>query len=201
DCAPIGNISAELVFAFVDQFVFGNPGHHGAQLLTNLLNFRFGDDTATRGQGGCTCSVFQDEVFGVFTTLDLGEAFAHGLAGLGCDDFRSCLVLGKFSDVCDGVIHVGDAAFVDEVNDQLELVQAFEICHFWCVTCVDQGVKACADQLYSTPTQYGLFTKEIGFGFFAEGGLDDTCAAAAVGAGIGHGDVTSCTRVILINSD
>src|SRR5690606_39129306 len=97
------------------------------------------------------------------------------------------------------VVHVGDAAFVDQVDDELELVQALEVSHFGRVAGFDQSVETCLDELDRTTAQNGLLAEQVSFGFFAEGGLDDAGTAAADGAGVRQADVTSGTRIVLMH--
>src|SRR5690606_37629775 len=150
----------------------------------DLLDLRFGVDAAARGQRGGAGGVFQDELLGVFAGLDRDQGFAHGLAGLFRDDLGAGLVFAELGVVGDRVIHVGDAALVDQVDDQLELVEALEIGHFGRVAGFHQGVEAGLDQLDGAAAQHGLLAEQVGFGFFTEVGLDDAGAAAAVGAGV-----------------
>src|SRR3546814_18926672 len=79
-CAlPIWANTGGSVLGLIDQLVGGDPGHHGAQLAANLFDLRLGIDAATRNQRGCAGCIFQDEVLGVLTGLDVGQALAHGL--------------------------------------------------------------------------------------------------------------------------
>src|SRR5690625_4727266 len=204
NCQNYGALSTvknDLVLALVYQLVFCNPGHHGTQLLTNLLDFGFGNNATTRSQRGRTCYMLEDETLGIFTILNLLQALAHGLAGVIRDDAWPGLVLTKLGVVGDGVVHVGDPALVYQVNDELELVQALKIRHLGCITCLNQCVKAGPNQLYRAPAQYGLLTKEVRLSFLAESGLDNAGTSAAIGAGIRHANITSGTGIILVNGN
>ena len=87
---------------------------------------------------------------------------------------RGPLTYSPYSAVLrDRIVHVGDAAFIDQVNDQLHLVQALEIGHFRRITRLDQCFKAHPDQFDQAAAQHGLFAEQIGFALFAEVGLDD----------------------------
>ena len=109
------------------------------------------------------------------------------------------LVFAEFGVVRDRVVHVGDAAFVDQVDDQLQLVQALEVGHFGRVAGFHQRIEAGLDQFDGTAAQHGLFAEQVGFGFFAEVGLDDAGAAAAVGAGVGQGHVARGAGLVLVH--
>src|SRR5690606_32111885 len=89
-------------------------------------------------------------------------------------------------------------ALVDEVNDKLELVQALEVSHFWCVTRFHQRFEAGLDQLDRTAAEHRLFPEQVSFGFFAEIGFDDTCATATDRAGVRQGYVASRPGRVLV---
>src|SRR3546814_7432609 len=55
------------------------------------------------------------------------------------DDARAGVDVAIFGGVRDRIAHVGDAALIHQVDDQLDLVEAFEIGHFRRVTGFDQG--------------------------------------------------------------
>ena len=84
--------------------------------------------------------------------------------------------------VGDGVVHVGDAALVHQVDDQLEFMQALEVGHFRRVTRFHQGIEAGLDQFDAAAAKHGLLAEQIGLGLFAERGLDHAPLGAAVGA-------------------
>ena len=94
----------------------------------------------------------------------------------------------------DRVVHVGDAALVDQVDDQLHLVQALEIGHLRRVAGLDQRLVAGLDQLDQAAAQHGLLAEQVGLAFFLEGGLDDAGAAAADRRGVGQAEVVRVAR-------
>ncbi len=144
---------------------------------------------ATRGlEAGLVDLVLQHPVAGELAALDVRQNALHLGLRLGRDDPRAGDVLAIFGRVGDGVVHVRDAAFIDQVDDQLHFVQAFEIGHFRRVTGFDQGFEPGADQFDQTTAQDDLLTEQVGFALFLEGGFDDAGLAATIGAGIGQGD-------------
>src|SRR3546814_1238738 len=72
------------------------------------------------------------------------------------------------------------------------LFRSREVSHFRRVAGFNQRFEAGFDELNGTAAQHGLFTEQVGFGFFAEIGFDDAGTAAADGASIGQGDVACC---------
>ena len=114
---------------------------------------------------------------------------------------RACHVLAVLGVVRDRVVHVRDAAFVDQVDDQLQFVQALEVRHFRRVACFDQRLEAGLDQLDGTAAQHGLLAEQVGFGFFTEVGFDDAGTAAAVRCRVRQRDVACRARLVLRNRD
>ena len=102
----------------------------------------------------CTGLVFQDETLGVFTVLDVGKSLFHGGTGLIGNHARAGDVFAIFSVVGNRVVHVGNAAFVHEINDQLEFVQALEVGHFRGITGFDQGFETLTEAGYAPEMAY-----------------------------------------------
>ena len=73
--------------------------------------------------------------------MSLKHALHFGL-GLGRHDARAGDIFAVFGGVRDRIIHVGDAALIDEVDDQLHFVQAFEIGHLRRIAGLDQRLEA-----------------------------------------------------------
>ena len=63
------------------------------------------------------------------------------------DDPGAGHVIAVFGGIGDRVAHVGDAAFIDQIDDQLDLVAALEIGHLRRVTGFDQGFVTGHDQV------------------------------------------------------
>eukprot|EP01022_Parablepharisma_sp_SALTPOND_P021784 TRINITY_DN435_c2_g8_i2.p1 TRINITY_DN435_c2_g8~~TRINITY_DN435_c2_g8_i2.p1 ORF type:complete len:1118 (+),score=384.08 TRINITY_DN435_c2_g8_i2:11710-15063(+) len=199
--SELGSISDRSVPGLVNQLVGLDPGHHGAQLLAHDFDLVFGIDTTTRHQGRCTGLVFQDEALGVFAGLDVFQHLLHRRLALGVDHARAGHVLAVFGVVGDRVVHVGDAAFIDQVDDQLQFMQALEVSHFRRVASFHQGFETGLDQVHGPAAQHGLFAEQIGFGFFAEVGFDDAGTAAAIGGGVRQGEVTGRAGLVLVHGD
>src|SRR5436305_620781 len=58
------------------------------------------------------------------------------------DDARPGDIFTIFGRVRDRIVHGGDAALIDQVDDQFHLVHALEIGHFGGITGFDQGFVA-----------------------------------------------------------
>ena len=122
------------------------------------------------------------------------EHLLHLGLGVRGDDARAGHVFAVLGGVGDRVVHVGDAALIDEVDDELHLVQALEIGHLGRISGLDQRLEAGADELDEAAAEHDLLAEEIGLALFLEGRLDDAGAAAAIGGGIGQAEVMRVAR-------
>ncbi|CWO61088.1 Uncharacterised protein [Neisseria meningitidis] len=142
-----------------------------------------------------------DKHFCVFAGLNAFQGIAHGFFAGSIDHFRAGNVFAVLRIVGNGVVHIGNTAFENQVNNQFHFVQTFEVSHFRRVTGFGQGFKTRLDQLDHAAAQYGLFAKQIGFGFFAESGFNHTAFGAAVGSRIRQGDVFGFAGIVLVNGN
>src|SRR5438309_1438330 len=78
--------------------------------------------------------------------------------------------------VADGITHIAEAATINQVNNEFELMHAFEISDLGLVACFRKRVKSGFDQLTHTATKDGLLTKEIGLRLLGESGLQNAGA-------------------------
>ena len=142
---------------------------------------------------GSAALVFEDPAACEAAVLDVfQDGFHVGLYDFFRKDSRSGDVFAEFCCVGDGVVHAGDALDDDQVDDQLQLVDALEVCVLGLVACFYQGLEAELHQLDDAAAKYGLLAEEVGLGLVAEGGLHDagTCAADAC-------DVCKCDVICL----
>src|SRR5471032_2355184 len=198
---PRSTKSRRLVLRLVDHFVLGDPRHHGTQLGADFFDLVLGGQTTARDQGRSAGLVFQDEGLGVFAGLDVLQALAHRVLGGRGDDFRAGHVFAVFGVVGDRVVNVGDAAFIDQVDDQFQFVQALEVRHLRRVAGFGQRFETSLDQLDGAAAQHGLLAEQVGLGFFAEVGLDDAGAAASVGRRVRQRDVARDAGLVLVDGD
>ena len=89
----------------------------------------------------------------------------------------------------DAVAHVVEAALVEQVDDQLQLVHALEVGHLGLVAGFDERLEARLHQRADAAAEDGLLAEQVGFGFFGERGLDDAAAGAADAFGVGQADL------------
>ncbi len=142
-----------------------------------------------------------DEALGKGSGLDVGEDFLHGLLDGGGDDAGAGDVVAPLGGVGDGVAHVLEAAAVHEVDDELELVEDFEVGEFGLVACFDEGLEACLDEGGGATAEDGLFAEEVGFGLFGEGGFEDSAAGAADAFGVGEGEGEGVAGGVLLDGN
>ena len=64
-------------------------------------------------------------------------------------------------------------------------MHTFKVGYFWLVTSLHQCLEAGTNERGDATAEDGLFSKEIGLGFFCNGGAEHSRAGAADGAGIG----------------
>ncbi|SJM35764.1 conserved hypothetical protein [Mesorhizobium delmotii] len=146
-------------------------------------------------------AVFLHPFRGELAGLDILQHALHLGLGVGGDDARTRDIFAPFGGVRDRVVHVGDAALIDQVDDQLDLVQALEIGHFRRIAGFHQRLETGADQFDQAAAQDNLLAEQIGFAFLAEIGLDDARTAAADAAGIGQSEIERIARSILVDRD
>ena len=141
-------------------------------------------DTALRLKARVAAAAFKDEVTSERAVLDFTQDLLHGLAGFVSDDAATGAVIAELGGVADGLTHLAEDAFIDEVNDELHLVAAFKIGDFGLIAGSDQRFETGLDQFRHTAAQDGLFAEEVGFGFFLEGGFDHAGTRPADALGI-----------------
>ena len=125
----------------------------------------------------------------------------HRITRVIVNDLWTGGVVAIFGGVADGVAHIGETAGVEEIDDQLQLMQALEISDFWLIPGVDQRVEGRLDERRDTATENDLLTEEIGFGFFLEGRFDDASFGRPEPLRIGETRFAGMTSGVLVNCD
>ena len=142
-----------------------------------------------------------DEVAGKGAVLDFLQLAAHGVPGLLGHDAGTGNVVAVLSSVGDGVAHTGQAALVDEVGDELHFMHAFKEGHLRMVAGFHQGLEAALDEGGDAAAEHALLAEEVGFGLFAEGGLNNAGTCAADALGVSQGVVLGLAGGILVHGD
>ena len=123
----------------------------------------------------------------------------HGLAHIFVDNARAAGKVAVFGGLADELVHLGDAAFVDQVDDQLHFVQALEVGGFGLVARFNQRIESRHDQFAHAAAEYGLLAEKVGLGFFLEGGFDHPGVRAADSAGVAERALEGVAAVILMD--
>jgi len=142
-----------------------------------------------------------DPFLGELAGLDVLERLLHADLHRLVDDGRADFHVAPLGGLGDGETHAGDAGFVHEIDDELQLMQALEVGHLRGVAGFHQHFKTGLDEGAGTAAKHGLLTKEIGLGFFLEGGFDDTAASAANAVRPGEGDLLGLLVGVLMDGD
>ena len=158
-------------------------------------------DSAFAFERGRVDLVLKEEFASELTVLDFLKDFAHLLLGFFIDDARTAGVIAEFRRVGDGVTHVAEAALIEEVDDELHFVHAFEISHFGLITRFDEGFETRLDEVADAAAKNGLFAEEVGFGFFFEGRLDDAAASSADSLSISKTNRLFAIAAFVVESD
>src|SRR5918996_1038135 len=177
------------------------PGHHAAQGLAGPLDRVVGPGLAHAGEVGPALVVLVDPFAGEGARLDLGQDAAHlGLDPV-VDDAGPAGVVAVLGGVRDRVAHAGKAALVHQVDDQLELVQAFEVGHLGLVAGLDQGLEAGLDERGGAAAEHRLLAEQVGLGLFLEGGDQGPGRGPADRPGVALGQVPGLPGGVLGDRD
>ena len=133
--------------------------------------------------------------------LDLREDLLHLLTGLLSDETLTGAVIAVLRRVGDRVTHLGEAALVDEVDDQLHLVAGLEVRHLRRIASLNEGIEARVDELTDTTTKNRLLAEEIRLGLLLEGGLKDTRTTSADAGSVCKCGVLRLAGEILLDTD
>src|SRR6266545_3559965 len=101
--------------------------HQRTQPRTDFLDFQVLLALALRVEPGATLAIFLDPLRRVRPVLDLLEHLLHFLARLFGHETRTAGVITVLRSVAHGVAHVVQASLIHQVDDELQLVKAFEV--------------------------------------------------------------------------
>src|SRR5260370_11415226 len=135
--------------------------HHGAQLRAELLDGVLLLALARCEEIGAALFIFCDPGFRETPVANLREDFAHFFPRLPGDNARSGGIIALLGSIADGVAHVAEAAAVNQVDDELEFVEAFEIGDLGLRACVREGLEARFDHCPPAAAAYRLLAKEL----------------------------------------
>src|SRR6266403_5667746 len=153
--------------------------HHRTKFRAELFDGQRLLAMASGEEVGAALFVFFDPGLGETTVADFRENLAHFLARLFGDDARSSGVVALLGSVADGIAHVTETATVDQINDELEFVEAFEIGDLGLVARFRERFESRFDQFADAAAEHGLLAEKIRLGLLGEGGFQDAGTRAA----------------------
>src|SRR5215813_8761861 len=160
-------------------------GHHGPQARTELLDGMLLFSFALGKEVRAASFVFGNPFLCEAAVANFCEKLLHFVASLLCDDARAGGVIAMLGGVTDGITHVAEAAAIDEINDQLQFVEAFEIGDFRLIAGVRECFETCFNELTHAAAKNCLLPKKVCFCFFGEGRFKNARARATDGACVG----------------
>ena len=119
---------------------------------------------------------------------DFLQHLRHALADAVVDDPAPAEQRAELGGVGDRLAHAGDAARLDQVGDQLQLTDAFQIGELRRNAGLDQSLVTRDQQFGHAAPHHRLLVEQIGFGFLGEARSDEPGAAAPDRAAVGEGD-------------
>src|SRR5207248_2437941 len=166
-----------------------DPGHHRAQALADFLDLMIGVAPAHGQEARAVGLVLEHPLARELPRLDLTQDLLHLPLRLVAHHARAAGVVAVLRGVGDGVAHVGEAALIEEVHDQLHLVHALEVRDLRLVAGFDERLEGRLDQVRDAAAERRLLAEEIRLRLFLEGRLDHARARAADAPAVRHRDV------------
>ena len=142
-----------------------------------------------------------DPLAGERPVLDLAEHLAHLGANVLVDDAVAAREVSVLGRVGDRPAHVREAALPDQVDDQLQLVQALVVRDLGLVARLDERLEAGSDQLGRAAAEHRLLAEEVGLGLLREGGLDHARATGAERGPVGERELERLAARVLRDRD
>src|SRR5690348_7862518 len=197
DCSPSRSVVSKIITRSRDMgsSSFENwlrlpalfqPRHAGTQFLADLLDRVIEIRLHEAVVFLAAAVVFLDPLLDELALLDFLEDLAHLLLGLVVDHARAArevTVLGRVGNV---LVHLGEAAFVQQVDDELQLMEDFVIRDLGLVAGFHQRLESLEDEVGGTAAQHRLFAEQIRLGLFGECGLQHATARAADAVAVGQ---------------
>ena len=140
-----------------------------------------------------------DPLAGEDAALHLFEDLFHHRFHRGRDDARAAREIAVFGRLTDGIAHVRQAAFVDEIHDQLQFVHALEEGQFGLVAGLDQRLETRLDQRRDAAAQDHLLAEQVRLGLFADGRFQDAAARPADALGVRQRRLFCLARCVLLD--
>ncbi len=181
--------------------ILGQPAHHAAQLrahdLDGMLLFFLAQRVEVRAAG----LVLRNPLPRELATLNVGQRLLHRRARGIAHNLLAAGQIAIFRRIRDRVAHAAQAAFVDQIDDQLHFVQAFEIGDLRSVSGLDQRFESLLDQRRQPAAEHRLLAEQIALGFFLESRLQNARAGRPDAVRISQRQFVRVAAGILLDRD
>src|SRR3569833_2912623 len=167
--------------------LLAQPGHAGAQLATDFLDLAIlvflEHPLIVLAAGGA----FLDPLLGELARLHFLQNLAHDVLDAVVDDSRTTSEVTVLGGVADELVHLGEASFMEKVDDELQLMEALVVRDLRLIAGLDQRLKALHHELGGAAAQHCLLSEEIRLCLFSERSLQNAAARAADTMRVGEG--------------
>src|SRR5208282_1600481 len=147
------------------------PGHARAQLRADFFDRMVEVGLQQPGVFAPPALRFRDPLARELALLNFGEDLLHLPLGRPVHHARAARQIAVLGGIADEAVHLADAALVQQVDDQLEFMQALVVGDRRLIARFDQRFVAFDDELGGAAAQHRLFAEQIGFRLLGEGGL------------------------------
>src|SRR6266542_4088886 len=173
----------------------------GAQLGTDLLEQAARVAAPELLEAGPSRLVICEQLARELSAAHLVEQLAHRLLHSRVDDARAAGQVAVLGDVGDRVAHVLEPALVDEVDDQLQLVQALVVRDLGLVTRLDERLETGLDQRGDAAAEAGLLAEEVALGLLCERRLQQSDAPASDRSAVRERELERLAARVLVDGD
>jgi hypothetical protein len=98
-------------------------------------------------------------------------------------------------------VHLGETAFVQEIDDELQLVHDLVVGNLRLITRLDQRLESSDDKFGGPTAQNCLLAEQVGLGFFRERRLNDAGASSTNASRVGERLLEGIAGRVLVDSD
>src|SRR5215472_340166 len=181
--------------------VIREPAHQRPQLGAHLLDLLGVQGLAPLEEVRPAAVELGHEFGGERAVPDLGEDALHLFHAAAVDDPGPAGVPAELRGVRDRPVHLGQAALIHEVHDQLHLVQTLEVGHLGLVARLDQGVETRLDQLGDAAAEHDLLAEQVGLRLLGERGGQRAGPGPADAFGVGKRQRPGAARGVALHRD
>src|SRR6266511_13508 len=171
------------------------------QLGTDLLELAAGVPPPELLEARPPRLVVCKQLAGERAAAHLVEQLAHRLLHALVDDARAAGQVAVLGDVGDRVPHVLESTLVDEVDDQLQLVQALVVRDLGLVTRLDERLETSLDQRGDAAAEDSLLAEQVALGLLGERRLEQSDAPASDRSAVRERELERLAARVLVDGD